>query len=62
MATVRALQDGEFGVSLNDSIQPEKFEGKEEIEVISKSLYEYCLRNQVDEIVFRGWQIISDVV
>lgn len=116
MMTVKALQDGEFNVSLADDVQPDTFTGLEEIEifstwvkakytrvslnssksidtdirrlashgridvtssgvggkdwivrndvddatlailwhneVISKSLYEYCLRNQVDEIIF----------
>ncbi len=117
MMTVKALQDGEFNVSLADDVQPDTFTGSEEIEifstwvkakytrvslkssrsidtdirrlastdgridvtssgvggkdwivrndvddatlrilwyneVISKSLYEYCLRNQVDEIIF----------
>jgi hypothetical protein len=114
--TVKALQDGEFGVSLEDDLQPNKFTGSEEIEVfstwvkskftrvsldsnikmrralrdlafdeiidlstcgvggqdyrvrndvddlvikalwkkgiITKSLYDYCLSNQVDEIIF----------
>tara|TARA_R100000544_G_C2191219_1_gene41806 strand:+ start:293 stop:634 length:342 start_codon:yes stop_codon:yes gene_type:complete len=113
MMTVKALQDGEFGVLLNDPIQPVKFEGKEDIEVfstwvkskwtriampidhesrrklikykpaqflntfsndlvvrndiddvvlhnlhaknfISWDILQYCLRHQVDEIVFRG--------
>jgi len=33
--TVKALQDGEFGVSLEDDLQPNKFTGSEEIEVFS---------------------------
>ena len=33
--TVKALKDGEFGVSLEDSIQPVKFDGEEDVEIFS---------------------------
>lgn len=31
--TVKALQDGEFNVSLADDVQPDTFTGSEEIEI-----------------------------
>jgi len=35
MSTVKALEDGEFGVSLEDSIQPVKFDGEGDVEIFS---------------------------